>query len=241
MMKKILFIGLSVATFSLTASANVTNELKTEKQKLSYAIGLKLGEAFRVTPTFIDSDYVAIGLKDSINNIKPQISAAEITKVLKDYDEDRRKIISLKVVEISKKNLKEGEKFLKDNKTKPGVVTLPDGLQYKVLKKGTGTKTPFPNDNVTVNYEGYKIDRTVIDSSYIRNKPASFKLSSVIPGWSEALQLMHVGDKFKIFLPSKLAYGKRGAGKMIEPNSVLIFEIELLKINKNTKNINTNK
>jgi len=137
--------------------------------------------------------------------------------------------------EVSKvegdKNLKAGEEFLAANKTKPGVVTLPSGLQYEIIKAGTGPK-PKADDQVKCNYEGTTIDGTVFDSSIKRGQPATFPVNRVIPGWTEALQLMPVGSKWKLYIPAALAYGERGAGKDIKPNSTLIFEVELLDIEK---------
>lgn len=124
-----------------------------------------------------------------------------------------------------------GEAFLQTNKAKPGVVTLPDGLQYKVIKQGTGP-TPTANDTVTVNYKGTLIDGTEFDSSYKRHEPASFPVNAVIPGWTEALQLMKVGAVWELYIPAALAYGERGAPPAIGPNQTLIFQVELLSINK---------
>jgi len=130
---------------------------------------------------------------------------------------------------MGEKNKKEGEGFLAENKKKEGVVTLPSGLQYKVMKEGTG-RTPGENDVVVVNYKGTLIDGTEFDSSYRRGKPENLPVNGVIPGWTEALQLMQVGAKWQLFVPSSLAYGERGAGRDIGPNATLIFEIELISI-----------
>jgi len=140
-----------------------------------------------------------------------------------------QKDMMAKQQEVAKKNKKEGEVFLDENKKKEGVKTLASGLQYKVLKEGTGKK-PKLNDAVTVNYRGTLIDGTEFDSSYRRGQPASFPVSGVIPGWTEALPLMGEGAKWQLFVPSNLAYGERGAGAMIGPNATLIFEIELISV-----------
>jgi FKBP-type peptidyl-prolyl cis-trans isomerase FklB len=132
---------------------------------------------------------------------------------------------------LSEKNKKEGEEYLAENKKKEGIITTQSGLQYKVLKKGTG-KIPKSTDTVTVNYRGTLIDGTEFDSSYRRGQPASFKVNGVIRGWTEALQLMKEGAKWQLYIPSNLAYGERGAGRNIGPNSTLIFEVELISINE---------
>ncbi len=136
--------------------------------------------------------------------------------------------------EAGEKNKKEGEAFLAGNKKKEGVVTLPSGLQYKIIKDGSGAK-PKPTDTVSVNYRGALIDGTEFDSSYKRGEPASFKVTGVIPGWTEALQLMKAGSKWQLFIPSNLAYGERGTGRDIAPNATLIFDVELLSIQENAK------
>ena len=133
-------------------------------------------------------------------------------------------------VSIAEKNLQTGEVFLTKNKNQPGVKTLPDGLQYKIIKQGNGAY-PTINDTVTVNYEGRLIDGTIFDSSFKRGQPATFPLTNVIPGWQEALQKMPVGSTWEIFIPTQLAYGSRGAGNMVGPNETLIFKVQLLKIN----------
>ena len=132
---------------------------------------------------------------------------------------------------LAEKNAKEGEAFFAENKKKEGIVTLPSGLQYKVIKEGDGP-TPKATDTVSVNYKGTFIDGTEFDSSYKRNQPATFKVKGVIPGWVEALQLMKVGSKWQIFIPASLAYGDKGAGNVIGPNATLIFEVELLSIDE---------
>jgi FKBP-type peptidyl-prolyl cis-trans isomerase FklB len=140
-----------------------------------------------------------------------------------------QKEVMAKQAEVAKKNKAEGEAFLAENKKKEGVKTTPSGLQYKVIKPGKGKK-PKSSDTVTVNYRGTLIDGTEFDSSYKRGQPATFQVSGVIPGWTEALQLMEEGAKWQLFIPSNLAYGERGAGGVIGPNATLIFEVELISI-----------
>lgn len=193
--------------------------------KVSYALGLSIGNNFQnsgINELNVD-DFVR-GLKHVLADEKPEISYDEAKQVINDYF---TKLQSEKL-EINKKA---GEEFLAINKGKAGVVTLPSGLQYQVLKKGEGAK-PTAKDSVKCHYHGTLINGTVFDSSVQRGEPAVFGVSQVIKGWVEALQLMEVGSKWKLFIPSNLAYGEQGAGGAIEPNSALIFDVELLDIVK---------
>ncbi|RHJ78375.1 FKBP-type peptidyl-prolyl cis-trans isomerase [Parabacteroides sp. AM08-6] len=193
--------------------------------KVSYALGLSIGNNFQNSG--IDNlqieDFVK-GLKDVLQEAKPEISYDEAKQVINDYFTDLQK----KRLELNKKA---GEEFLNINKGKAGVVTLPSGLQYQVLQKGTGAK-PVASDKVKCHYHGTLINGTVFDSSVQRGEPAVFGVSQVIPGWVEALQMMEVGSKWRLFIPSNLAYGEHGAGEAIEPNSALVFDVELLDIVK---------
>ena len=193
--------------------------------KVSYALGLSIGNNFQnsgINDLQIE-DFVK-GLKDILGGQTPEISYDEAKKVINDYFMKLQK----EKFEINKKA---GEEFLNINKGKAGVVTLPSGLQYQVLQKGEGPK-PTASDKVKCHYHGTLINGTVFDSSVQRGEPAVFGVSQVIPGWVEALQLMPVGSKWRLFIPSDLAYGEHGAGEAIEPNSALIFEVELLDIVK---------
>ena len=193
--------------------------------KVSYALGLSIGNNFQnsgINDLQIE-DFVK-GLKDILGGQTPEISYDEAKQVINDYFMKLQK----EKFEINKKA---GEEFLNINKGKAGVVTLPSGLQYQVLQKGEGPK-PTASDKVKCHYHGTLINGTVFDSSVQRGEPAVFGVSQVIPGWVEALQLMPVGSKWKLFIPSDLAYGEHGAGEAIEPNSALIFEVELLDIVK---------
>lgn len=215
-------------------------EIKTEKQKLSYSIGVNAGRSMKdsLKTQSVDVDPVILlkGLNDGIMDAKPQMTEEEVKTVL----EALQKTLQAKQQEqaakqqeqaktVAEKNKKEGEAFLEANKKKEGVITMPSGLQYKVLIAGKG-KSPKATDTVTVNYKGTLIDGTEFDSSYKRGKPASFPLNQVIPGWTEAVQLMKEGAKWELYIPSKLAYGERGAGANIGGNAALIFEVELLSI-----------
>ena len=193
--------------------------------KVSYALGLSIGNNFQNSgiKDLQVEDFVQ-GLKDVLSETKPVISYDEAKQVINEYFMKLQK----EKLEINKKA---GEEFLYINKHKAGVVELPSGLQYEVLKKGTGAK-PTASDKVKCHYHGTLINGTVFDSSVQRNEPAVFGVSQVIPGWVEALQLMEVGSKWRLFIPSQLAYGEQGAGEIIEPNSALVFDVELLDIVK---------
>lgn len=214
-----------VGAIAVSVSAQQTQQnsvLKTDKDKVSYAIGLTFGSNLKKQGVEFDPNVLLQGIKDASGGGKTLLTDAEVKDVLTNY---QKQLVSAK----SDKNLKEGEAFLAANKKKEGVVTLPDGLQYKVLKQGTGPK-PKSTDTVVTNYRGTLIDGTEFDSSYSRNEPAEFPVNGVIPAWTEALQLMPVGSKWQLFVPAKLAYGERGAGGVIEPNSCLVFEVELMQI-----------
>lgn len=193
--------------------------------KVSYALGLSIGNNFQNSgiKCLQVEDFVQ-GLSDVLNEKQPAISYDEAKKVINDFFLRLHK----EKLEINKKA---GEEFLSINKGRTGVVTLPSGLQYQVLQQGNGEK-PKATDKVKCHYHGTLINGTVFDSSVERGTPAVFGVNQVIPGWVEALQLMPVGSKWRLFIPSNLAYGENGAGEMIEPNSTLIFDVELLDIVK---------
>lgn len=193
--------------------------------KISYALGLSIGNNFQNSGinNLQVEDFVK-GLKDVLGDAEPEISYDEAKQVINDYFMNLQK-------ERLELNKKAGEEFLNINKGKAGVVTLPSGLQYQVLKQGEGAK-PAASDKVKCHYHGTLINGTVFDSSVQRGEPAVFGVSQVIPGWVEALQLMPVGSKWRLFIPSDLAYGEHGAGDAIEPNSALVFDVELLDIVK---------
>ncbi len=196
--------------------------------KLSYALGISFGQQIVQTNLKVaDFQSFSKGLETIMTGIKPEIDFAECQQVLNDFfskiqEEENQKMSATK---------KEGEDFLKENAKRPEVTTTASGLQYEVVKEGTGAK-PTISDMVKVHYHGTLIDGTVFDSSVKRGVPAEFGVNQVIKGWVEALQLMPVGSKYKLYIPSELAYGQQGAGAMIKPNSALIFEVELLDIIK---------
>ncbi len=217
----VLIAGLAIAAEKV--------ELKTQRDKVSYSIGLDIGNNLKKQAVDINPDAFAKGLKDAFAGRKPLMTEQEIRETMTAFQQE----MIAKQLERSKglgeKNKKEGEAFLAGNKKKEGVVALPSGLQYKVIKEGEG-KTPKATDTVTVNYRGTLVDGTEFDSSYKRGEAADFQVGSVIAGWTEALKLMKEGAKWQLFIPANLAYGERGAGNAIGPNAVLIFEVELISV-----------
>ena len=221
---------LVVAFFSGICLAGENPELNDEREKISYSIGYQIGGDFKRQGIDFAPDLLVKGIQDAAGGAEPRISPREMRKTLVDLkkkvDADERKRQS----EKAEKSRAEGEAFLAANGKKEGVVTLPSGLQYKVLAAGKG-KSPKPTDNVTVHYRGTLIDGTEFDSSYIRNEPTTFQADRVIPGWKEALLMMKEGAKWQLFVPSELGYGERGASSAgIPPNSVLLFEVELISV-----------
>jgi FKBP-type peptidyl-prolyl cis-trans isomerase FklB len=218
-----------VVAFSGAAFAADAPELKGDKERLSYSIGMDIAGNLRRSSVDVDSDLVAKGLKDRYGEGKTLLTEDEARQTL----EVAQKALMAKKAETmqkqSEKNKADGEKFLAENAKKDGVKSLPSGLQYKVITPGKG-KTPKASDTVTVHYKGTLIDGTEFDSSYKRGEPASFPVSGVIPGWIEALQLMKEGAKWQLFIPPNLAYGERGAGRDIGPNATLLFEVELISV-----------
>jgi len=216
------------------AKAPVPLTLKTQKDKFSYALGMKMGANLKKQSVPIDPAILARGLKDGMAGGKTLLTDEEAQAAITDVQNEMRKKQQEKMQQAGDANKKEGETFLAGNKGKEGVVTLPSGLQYKILKEGTGAK-PTANDSVVCNYRGTLISGTEFDSSYKRGQPATFTVGGVIKGWTEALQLMPVGSKWQLFIPPSLAYGERGAGADIGPDATLIFEVELLSIEDKSK------
>jgi FKBP-type peptidyl-prolyl cis-trans isomerase FklB len=202
--------------------------LKTDKDKLSYAVGMNIGRSIHSQSMEIDPAILLRGLKDEMAG-KTVMTDMEAHNTLMQAQQEAKKKIDETRQASMEPNKKAGDAFLAANKTKEGVVTLPSGLQYKILKEGTGPK-PTPADSVVCNYRGTLIDGKEFDSSYKRGQPATFPVGQVIKGWTEALQLMPVGSKWQLFVPADLAYGDRGAGPDIGPGATLIFEVELISI-----------
>jgi FKBP-type peptidyl-prolyl cis-trans isomerase FklB len=218
------------------AAAGDAAPIKEKKEKISYSIGVDIGSTMKRQPFQIDPDLMARGIRDAYTggtlampDNEVRATLMELQKELQAKQMEQMKQQQEEMKKTGEKNKKEGESFLAANAKKDGVKTLPSGLQYKVLKSGTGA-TPKATDTVETNYRGTLIDGTEFDSSYKRGQPATFQVNGVIPGWTEALQLMKVGDKWQLFVPPALAYGERGAGREIGPNATLIFEVELLAI-----------
>ncbi|HET7259066.1 MAG TPA: FKBP-type peptidyl-prolyl cis-trans isomerase [Candidatus Acidoferrum sp.] len=213
-----------------TAKKPAVLTLQTQKDKASYAIGLNIGRSMHKDSVDIDPNIVLRGMKDGLAGAKPLLTDDEARATMLALQAELRKKQEEKLQALSESNKKEGDAFLAENKSKDGVVTLPSGLQYKILTEGTGPK-PTPTDSVVCNYKGTLLDNTEFDSSYKRGQPATFPVTGVIKGWTEALQLMPVGSKWQLFIPPDLAYGVRGGpGGGIGPNATLVFEVELLSI-----------
>jgi len=208
--------------------------LKTQKEKNSYALGMSIGLGLHKQAVDVDPAVVARGLRDAIAGGKTLLTEDEMRAAIQQLQSDVHKAQEAKAHAAGEEARKQGEAFLAENKSKPGVVTLPSGLQYKILTPGTGPK-PTASDTVTVNYRGTLIDGKEFDSSYKRGQPISFPVGGVIKGWTEALQLMPVGSKWQLFIPSDLAYGDRGAGADIGPGETLIFDVELISIGEQKK------
>jgi FKBP-type peptidyl-prolyl cis-trans isomerase FklB len=228
-MKQLCIVLLCLVAMTIQLSAQKKPTLTTEKDKVSYIIGTEIAKNLKKQGIDIDPEFLFKGLKDAFTDQKLALSDSEIQQVMMAFQQEMMAKQSKKAGELAEKNQKEGEAFLAANKKKDSVITLPSGLQYKVIAEGTG-KMPTLNDTVTTNYRGTLIDGTEFDNSYKRGEPATFPVSGVIPGWTEALQHMKVGAKWQLFVPSNLGYGERGAGETIGPNATLIFEVELLSI-----------
>lgn len=220
-----------IACMVLMASAVFAQdklELKTQKEKQSYAIGANMGKGLKKSGVDVDAEIVLRALKDALVTGTSQMTDEEISAAITALQKDMMAKQQEQMKTLGEKNKKEGEAFLKANKKKKGVKTLDSGLQYKVMTEGKG-KTPKATDTVTVNYKGTLIDGTEFDSSYKRGQPATFPVNGVIKGWTEALQLMKEGAKWQLFIPAELAYGETG-NRSIPPSSALIFEVELISV-----------
>ncbi|MDA8165224.1 MAG: FKBP-type peptidyl-prolyl cis-trans isomerase [Desulfobacteraceae bacterium] len=210
------------------------SRLQSESEKLSYALGLEIGTTLSDLQKQLDMNALSQGIDDGINSREPQLSPEEIEKVKAAFLEKLQREKAATTAALAARNKKAGDAFLAENKMRQNVVTTPSGLQYTILREGNG-KRPTLEDTVKVNYVGMLLDGTVFDSSYQRHEPATFKVDEVIPAWTEALQLMRMGSKYRLFVPPDLAYGGQGAGPLIGPNQTLIFDIELLGIEKGKK------
>src|SRR6266571_239616 len=217
------------AAKTAAAKSAATTALKTPKDKFSYALGMNLGASLHKQSVDVDPTIVAQGLRAALAGRKTLLTQEEAQAALTEVQNELRKKQQEKMQVAGEANKKEGEAFLASNKAKEGVVTLPSGLEYKILKEGTGPK-PTTTDKVVCNYRGTLINGTEFDSSYKRGQPATFPVTGVIKGWTEALQLMPVGSKWQLFIPSSLAYGEQARSAEIGPNATLLFELELISI-----------
>lgn len=213
------------------AAADEATELKSETDKLSYALGLDLGAYFKSLGEDFNLSVIQRGIDDSYNGKKALMTTEEAAQVQQQFAARQQEKQVKQVMEMTAANQEAAKKFLDENKGKEGVKTTASGLQYKIVKEGKGDK-PVTTDTVKVHYKGTLLDGTEFDSSYKRNQPAEFQVDQVIPGWTEAMQLMNVGSTYELYLSPELAYGDRGAPPVIEPGSMLIFEVELLGVTK---------
>jgi FKBP-type peptidyl-prolyl cis-trans isomerase FklB len=227
-MKYIVASVLTLALFSGICYAADKAELKDQKDKESYSLGYQFGRYLKGQGLDLNLDVYSVGIKDALGDGKTLMTREEMDSTVTGVQQRMAAARQKELKAHGEKNQAEGKAFLEANKAKNGVKTLASGLQYKVLSEGTG-KTPAATDQVSVNYKGNLIDGTEFDSSYKRGAPVTFKVNGVIRGWTEALQLMKEGSKWQLFVPSDLAYGPQGTGP-IPPNSVLVFEVELLSV-----------
>ena len=229
-MKRIAIAVLACGLMACSASAqDAPAALKTQKEKLSYAIGMEMGMGVKAQGLIVDTGLVSQGLKDAISGGKPLMTEAELKTVIGGLQEEIKQKQMQAMEAAAADNKKQGDAYLAENGKKTGVVTLPSGLQYKILTAGQGKK-PMESDTVMCNYKGTFPDGTEFDSSTEAGKPVPFEIKTVIPGFKEALQLMPVGSKWQIVVPPSLGYGERGAGGVIGPNTTLIFDVELVSI-----------
>jgi FKBP-type peptidyl-prolyl cis-trans isomerase len=222
-------LGVALGLWAMQMSAQEPAALKTPKDKTSYGMGVALARSFKSQGIDVDPELLVKGLKDVLSGEKLLMSDDDLRTTMTAFEEEVRQKQAQARSVAAENNKKAGDAFLAENARKDGVVVLPSGLQYKILKAGEGKK-PTDTDTVMCQYRGTLIDGTEFDSSYRSGQPATFEVKGVIPGFREALKLMPVGSKWQLVIPSEMAYGQRGAGNAIEPNATLIFEIELISI-----------
>jgi FKBP-type peptidyl-prolyl cis-trans isomerase FklB len=231
-MKYVLVTILSIGFFLNICYADEKLELKDQKDKESYSFGYQFGQNLKSQGVDINLDIYTSGIRDALGGKEPRMSQEEIRAAIAEVQKRVMASRQKEWKEKGEKNLAESKAFLEENKKKEGIKTLPSGLQYKVITEGSG-KTPKATDTVTVHYRGTLINGTEFDSSYKRGQPATVQVKAVIRGWTEVLQLMKEGSKWQLFIPPELAYGERGTAGQIQPNSALIFEMELISIKEN--------
>jgi FKBP-type peptidyl-prolyl cis-trans isomerase FklB len=222
--------GLVVLCLVFTQSfAHAEVSVKTDKEKLSYSLGYQFGQNAKRNGLDLDTNVFAAAIRDAVADAKPALTDDEMRVVVQDCQQKLQQKMMVQMQEQANKNKKDGDAFQAKNKKNKGVVTLPSGLQYKVIKAGTGKK-PTSADTVTAHYSGRLVNGTEFDSSYKRGEPTTFPLNGVIKGWQETLPLMQEGAKWEVVIPPELGYGSNGAGQSIGPNETLIFEIELVAV-----------
>ena len=213
----------------LVGTAQAQVDLESEEARLGYALGMQVGQSIKRLDTEVDLDALNQAIRDTMNDQEPQLSAEESREILMSLRQQVQQQQQAAQAEAAGDNMAASQAFLEENQAQEGVETTESGLQYKVVEQGEGPM-PGAEDVVTVHYRGTLIDGTQFDSSYDRGEPATFPVGGVIPGWTEALQMMPVGSKYELYIPPGLAYGEQGAGGRIGPNEALIFEVELLEI-----------
>lgn len=235
-MKRIVGLGLAVCLSlpTLGLAVEKATELTTFKDKLSYSMGVDMGTYLNGVGEELDLDGLQRGLKDGFAGKELLLTTEEMQSVQKEFAEKMQAKQEAQLKALQEKNKKEGEAYLADNKAKKGVIVTASGLQYHVVKEGTGA-IPTAEDTVKVHYKGTMIDGKVFDDSNARGEAATFGVTQVIPGWSEVLQLMKEGSTYHVVVPPSLAYGEQGVPPMIEPNAVLVFDVDLISIEKAEK------
>ena len=236
-LRAIVFTLIIACIASMTVLAKSETPLDAENVKLSYSLGAMLGERLKSEFDNLDFQALSRGIKDAISDKKLELDRTEMATIVQKAQQEQSEKMQKEMQEQAKKNQEKSDHFLKDNRKKAGIVTTDSGLQYKILKKGKGPKATLESE-VTVHYEGKTMDGKIFDSSFDRGEPATFKATQVIPGWTEALQLMHEGSIWEIYVAAHLAYGAGGIPGRIGPNEVLTFKVELIKVGaKDTQEI----
>jgi FKBP-type peptidyl-prolyl cis-trans isomerase FklB len=228
-MKYVSFVLLIFAVVACQGSKDSQVSLKTSQDSLSYSVGLQMGQNLKLGVDDLNTDALVAGVRDGMDDEENLMSDDFARKKFVEFQQVMRTKFQENQQKLAEEGKAKGEVFLEENKNKEGVVTLPSGVQYKIIRRASGP-SPKATDQVVVHYRGKLIDGTQFDSSYDRGQPATFAVNQVIKGWTEGLQLMKTGAKWELYIPSELAYGTRGAGQSIPPNSTLIFEVELLEI-----------